>query len=78
MIEAALAVGNGAILKTDKFPLPPLRGWHDGKLADLPDENGADAVLVCRLTGTADQEAIFEVVGAGEEATAPFPRALRQ
>src|SRR5690606_14673908 len=54
-IEAVLAVGDGAILKNDRFPLPPLRGWQDGQLTDLPDEGGAEAVMVCRLTGTADQ-----------------------
>ena len=77
-IEAALAVGDGAALKGDRFPLPPLRGWKDGHLRDLPDEDGAEAVLVCRLTGTPDFEAIFEVVGADEETRVPLSRALRQ
>lgn len=77
-IEAALAVGDGSILKNDRFPLPPLRGWRDGQLTDLPDEDGAEAVMVCRLTGTADQEAIYEVIGADDETRVPFSRALRQ
>jgi putative ATP-dependent endonuclease of OLD family len=77
-IEAALAVGDGSILKTDKFPLPPLRGWKEGLLTDLPDEGGAEAVMVCRLTGTPDQEAVYEVIDADEETRVPLSRALRQ
>lgn len=77
-IEAALAVGDGSILNNDRFPLPPLRGWRDGQLTDLPDEGGAEAVMVCRLTGTADQEAIYEVIGADDETRVPLSRALRQ
>ena len=77
-IEAVLALGDGAILKVDRFPLPPLLGWREGKLTDLPDEGGAEAVMVCRLTGTPDQEAIYEVIGANDETRAPFSRALRQ
>lgn len=78
VIEAALAVGDGALLKTDRFPLPPLRGWRDGQLTDLPDENGAEAVIVCRLTGTPGQEAVYEVIGADEDTRVPLSRALRQ
>ncbi|HUA78599.1 MAG TPA: AAA family ATPase [Acetobacteraceae bacterium] len=77
-IEAALAVGDGSILKSDKFPLPPLRGWREGQLTDLPDEGDAEAVMVCRLTGTPDQETIYEVIGADEETRVPLSRALRQ
>lgn len=77
-VEAALAVDDGTALKGDRFPLPPLRGWKDGHLRDLPDEDGAEAVLVCRLTGTPEFEAIFEVVGADEETRVPLSRALRQ
>jgi putative ATP-dependent endonuclease of the OLD family len=77
-IEAALAVGDASMLKTDRFPLPPLCGWREGQLTDLPDENGAEAVIVCRLTGTPDQEAVYEVIGADDETRVPFSRALRQ
>jgi putative ATP-dependent endonuclease of the OLD family len=76
-IEAALTVGDGSILKSDRFPLPPLRGWCEGQLTDLPDEGGAEAVMLCRLTGTPDQEAVYEVVGA-DETRVPLWRALRQ
>jgi putative ATP-dependent endonuclease of the OLD family len=78
MIEAALAIGDASIVKSERFPLPPLRGWHQGQLTDLPDENGAEAVMVCRLTGTPDQDAVYEVVGADEETRVPLSRALRQ
>src|SRR5690606_1752876 len=77
-IEAVLAVGDGAILRGDRFPLPPLRGWREGQLTDLPDEDGAEAVIVCRLTGSPDQEANYEVIGADEETRVPFSRALRR
>ena len=77
-IEAALAVGNAKILTSDRFPLPPLRGWREGQLTDLPDEGGAEAVIVCRLTGTRDLEAVYEVIGGDEETRVPFSRALRQ
>src|SRR3546814_8577643 len=33
-----------------------MQGWLNNRLTDLPDEAGAEPVLVCRLTGTADQE----------------------
>src|SRR5690606_22880547 len=68
----------GAILRGDRFPLPPLRGWREGQLTDLPDEDGAEAVIVCRLTGSPDQEANYEVIGADEETRVPFSRALRR
>lgn len=77
-IEAVLAVGDGSILRGDKFPLPPLRGWREGRLTDLPDEGGAEAVMVCRLTGSSDQEVSYDVIGADEETRVPFSRALRQ
>ena len=77
-IEAVLAVGDGSILKSDKFPLPPLCGWCEGQLTDLPDEGGAEAVMICRLTGTPAQEAMYEVIGADEATRLPLSRALRQ
>jgi putative ATP-dependent endonuclease of the OLD family len=76
-IEAVLSVGDGGFLKEEGFPAPPLQGWLHGKLTDLPDEDGAEAVLVCRLTGTPDQEMRYEIIGAGGEIRAPFSRTLR-
>jgi putative ATP-dependent endonuclease of the OLD family len=77
-IEAVLSVGGGAFLREEGFPAPPLQGWLDGKLTDLPDENGAEAVLVCRLTGTTDQETQYEIIGAGGEICFPFSRVMRR
>ena len=77
-IEAVLAVGDGGVLKGDKFPLPPMRGWLNGQLTELPDEDGAEAVLLCRLSGTPDFECIYEVIGADDQTVAPLTRGFRQ
>lgn len=77
-IEAVLAVGDASVLRDEGFPAPPLQGWIENRLTDLPDEEGAEAVLVCRLTATADQETIYEVIGAGGEIRATFSRAMRR
>lgn len=77
-IEAVLAVADVALLRDAGFPAPPMRGWLAGKVTDLPDEHGAQPVIVCRLTGTADQETVYEVIGAGGEVRTPFSRAMRR
>lgn len=78
LIEAVLAIGDESVLKGDKFPLPPVQGWLNNQLVDLPDENGAEPVLRCRLTGNPELETTYEVVAADEETRTPFSRALRQ
>jgi putative ATP-dependent endonuclease of the OLD family len=77
-IEAILSVGDAAFLRDEGFPAPPMQGMLDGKLSDLPDEAGAEPVLVCRLTATSDQETLYEVIGAGGEIRVPFSRAMRR
>lgn len=77
-IEAAIAVGGDTVANTGRFPIPPIRGWLDGRLTELPDEDGSEPVLVCRLTGTSDLEAVFEVIGADEDTRTPLSRTLRQ
>ena len=77
-IEAVLSIGDGTVLCDEGFPAPPLRGWVDGKVRDLPDEHDAEAVLVCRVTGTRDQEAQYQIIGAGGEIVVPFSRAMRR
>jgi putative ATP-dependent endonuclease of OLD family len=77
-IQAVLSFADIDVMRDEGFPAPPMQGWLDGKLTDLPDEAGAEAVLVCRLTGTADQETRYEVIGAGGEIRAPFSRAMRR
>lgn len=77
-IEAVLSLADIDVMRDEGFPAPPMQGWLDGRLTDLPDEAGAEAVLVCRLTGTADQEMRYEIIGAGGEIRAPFSRAMRR
>lgn len=77
-IEAVVAIRDVISIGEDAFPAPPMQGWLNGKLVDLPDERGAEAVLVCRLNGTPDQETSYEIVGAGGEIRQPFRRALRR
>jgi putative ATP-dependent endonuclease of the OLD family len=77
-IEAVLSVGDGAFLRDEGFPAPPLQGWSNEELSDLPDEDAAEAVLVCRLTGTPDQETHYEIIGAGGEIRVPFTRTMRR
>jgi putative ATP-dependent endonuclease of the OLD family len=57
-IEAILSFSDIDVMRDEGFPTPPMQGWLDGKLTDLPDEAGAEAVLVCRLTGTADGDTL--------------------
>lgn len=55
---------------------PFIRGWLDGAVTDLPDEHGAEPVMVCRVRGTPDMEVIHEIVLAGSEL--PFTVGLRR
>src|SRR5689334_5156388 len=75
-IQAVVSVGTAELLKSDNFPAPPLQGWLRGKLTDLPDEDSAEAVLVCRVEGTPEQEAEYQILGAGGDIRVPFNREL--
>lgn len=77
-IQAILSFSDIGVMRDEGFPAPPMQGWLNGKLTDLPDEAGAQPVLVCQLTGTPDQESHYEVIGAGGEIRAPFSRAMRR
>lgn len=77
-IQAVLSFSDIGIMREEGFPAPPMQGWLNGKLTDLPDEAGAEPVLVCRLTGTPDQESLYEIIGAGGEIRSPFSRAMRR
>lgn len=46
---------------------PPLRGWKDGALVPLPDEEGAEPVILCRVRGTPDLEVVHEMPVEGEQ-----------
>lgn len=71
-IQAVLAIADECLFG-DIGISPPLQGWLNGRLTDLPDENGAEPVLVCRLTGTPHYEAVYEVIPAGKCACSTGP-----
>lgn len=77
-IEAVISISDMTLLRDDGFPAPPMRGWLGNKLTDLPDEGGAEPVLAVRLTGTGDQEASYEVIGAGDDNRISFTRSMRR
>lgn len=57
--------------------VPPLWGWLHEKPCPLPDENGAEPVLKCRVKGTADLELEYHLVNpCGEEVL--FTSSLRR
>jgi len=57
--------------------VPPLRGWLNGDLVPLPDEGGAEPVLVARLIGTPALELTHELLPPSGEPV-PFTTAMRQ
>lgn len=57
---------------------PPLQGWLDGQLRPLPDEDGAEAVLVARVIGSPDLELNHVLVTSGEADEIPFSVANRR
>jgi len=77
IIEAVLSLNDLHELSEDGFPTPPLRGWKDNTLRDLPDEDGAEPVIYCRLRVNKDFETEHCIVGAGDQIAA-FRRSLRQ
>jgi putative ATP-dependent endonuclease of OLD family len=65
-IEAVVAADLRAI--APERAVLPVRGWLNDELVDLPDENGAEPVLVCRVRGTTDMEIMHEVLPVNGEA----------
>lgn len=57
--------------------IPMVRGWKDGEVLPLPDENGAEPVLVVRVSGTSDLEVSHQVVPSSGE-PGPFSTGIRQ
>jgi putative ATP-dependent endonuclease of OLD family len=53
--------------------VPPLRGWLNGDLVPLPDEGGAEPVLVARLIGTPALELTHELLPPSGEPV-PFTK----
>jgi putative ATP-dependent endonuclease of OLD family len=57
---------------------PPLHGWLGGALCPLPDENGAEAVLVARVIGSPDLELTHVLLEPGEAGEVSFSVAHRR
>ena len=57
---------------------PPLHGWLDGELKPLPDEEGAEPVLVAKVTGSPDLDAGHVLVTPGEADDMTFSPAARR
>lgn len=57
---------------------PPLQGWLDGELRPLPDEDGAEAVLVARVVGSPDLEVSHVLLTPGHADEVPFSVANRR
>jgi len=75
-IEAYIGSLDLAALGTDQR-LPHLFGWENGHPVPLP-EDGAEAVLRCRVRGTPDLELVYELPIEGTEQAPPFSSALRR
>lgn len=74
-IRAALADFDPSI--SSAMRVPAFQGWKSGKLADLPDEDGAEPVLVVRVRGTPELEVVHEIEYPSNE-VAHFSVAARQ
>lgn len=72
-VEAVLAGVDPEILGR----IPMVRGWRDGELVSLPDEDGAEAVIVVRVTGSPDLEVSHQIVPESSEPVS-FSGATRQ
>jgi putative ATP-dependent endonuclease of OLD family len=57
---------------------PPLHGWRENGLTALPDEDGTEAVLVARVTGSPDLELSHILVAPGDAGEIPFTVAQRR
>ncbi len=75
-IEAVITLPPAGALAGERSQLF-VRGWADGAVTDLPDEDGAEPVLVCRVRGTPDMEAVHEIIPASGDPM-PFSVALRK
>jgi putative ATP-dependent endonuclease of the OLD family len=57
---------------------PPLHGWLDSALRPLPDEDGAEPVLVARVSGSSDLELSHVLLTPGDAGDVPFTVADRR
>ena len=56
--------------------VPPMRGWKDGELTQLPDEDGAEAALVCEVRGDANLDLTYSILPLVGDPV-PFTPSLR-
>lgn len=57
--------------------IPPLRGWKDGVLTQLPDEDGAEPALLCEVLGDASLDLRYSILPLDGEPV-PFTVGLRR
>lgn len=57
---------------------PPLQGWLGGELKPLPDEGGAEPVIVARVNGSPDLDVTHVLVTPGEAEDIPFSQGIRR
>lgn len=57
--------------------VPPMRGWKDGELTHLPDEDGAEAALVCEVIGDANLDLTYSILPLAGDPVA-FTPSLRR
>jgi putative ATP-dependent endonuclease of OLD family len=75
--EIETVIGGLTDAVTGAMRLAPLRGWLNGDLLPLPDEGGAEPVLVARVTGSASLELVYELIPPSGDPV-PFTTAMRQ
>src|SRR5438093_971351 len=75
--EIEAVVGGLSQAVTASMRLPPLRGWLNGELCPLPDEGGAEPVLLARLTGSENLELTYELLPPSGDPV-PFTTTMRQ
>jgi putative ATP-dependent endonuclease of the OLD family len=75
-IEAVLGAVDEEAVSTLRVPM--FHGWKDGEVAGLPDEGGAESVLVARVSGSPELELTHSLLPPGGDEPRPFPVALRQ
>lgn len=53
--------------------IPSFHGWRDGRLHEIPDEEGAEKVLVVRVSGSPELEVSHEIVAPSGDTSREFP-----
>ena len=58
--------------------IPPLRGWKDGALTALPDEDGAEPALVCEVVGNTNLDLTYSILPLDGDPVAFTPSLRRE